>query len=142
MLDHFEAGMPDLAGRHAWTPPPDAVLDYLLREALSGGLPVYVGAVPLARLRRFRDDFRPERTLRGRRVVQAIFEQWRADSAPRLWVYPRGDVFMVSDDYLTLAAAERGQDAVPCWILGRGKDLPGARGPLDPHAVRRLLGVH
>ena len=64
MLDHFEAGV-SVTGPRVWTPPPDAVLHYLLREALSGGLPVYVGAVPLARLRRFRDDFRPERTLEG-----------------------------------------------------------------------------
>ena len=48
MLDHFEAGV-SVTGPRVWTPPPDAVLDYLLREALSGGLPVYVGAVPLAR---------------------------------------------------------------------------------------------
>jgi hypothetical protein len=142
MLKEPEGGNAAAAG---WNPPRDAVLDYLLREALSGGVPVYLAAVPLARLRRFSDDFRPERTPDGGRVVQAIFEQWHADTPPRMWVYRRGDVFMVSDDYFTLAAAERGQpDLVPCWILGpvSEADLQDLRGPVQPHALRKLLGVH
>ena len=120
------------------TPPRDAVLDYLLREALAGALPVYAGAVPVARLRRFREDFRPERTFGGERVVRAIFAQWGADAAPRLWVYPRGDVFMVSDDYLALAAAERGTaELVPCWILGpvRPAEMETLRGPVGPRCL-------
>lgn len=137
------------AGESEWandlTPPRDAVLGYLLREALAGALPVFVGAVPLARLRRFRDDFRPERTPRGERLVEAIFAQWRADAAPRLWVYPRGDVFMVSDDYLTLAAVERGpSDLVPCWILGpvSPADIEHVRGPVGPRCLRQMVGIH
>jgi hypothetical protein len=127
----------DDAGDGDWTPPRDAVLAYLLLEALAGELPVYVGAVPLGRLRRFRDDFRPERTTDGERLVRAIFEQLRADALPRLWVYPRGDVFMVSDDYLTLAAAERGGDLVPCWILGPvpPAHLKHLRGPIAPRCL-------
>ena len=105
---------------------------------------MFLGAVPLARLRRFRDDFRPERSPDGRRVVRALSEQWRADGPPRLWVYPQGDVFMVSDDYLALAALERGwAEVVPCWILGAVSDgdLGCLRGPVDPRGLRRM-GVH
>jgi hypothetical protein len=139
MSDESDCGSDDL------TPPRDAVLSYLLREALAGALPVFVGAVPLDRLRRFRDDFRPERTPGGERVVRAIFAQWRSDAAPRLWVYPRGDVFMVSDDYLTLAAAERAaSDLVPCWILGPvpPAEIEHLRGPVEPRCLWHMVGIH
>ena len=60
-----------------------------------------------------------------------------------MWVYPQGELFMVSDDYLALAAAERGQpEVVPCWILGPESDLMDLHGPVEPRSLRRMLGVH
>jgi hypothetical protein len=61
-----------------------------------------------------------------------------------MWVYPKGDIFIVSDDYFTLAAAERGQpDLVPCWVLGkitRG-NAEQVQGAIGQDVIRRMLGL-
>jgi hypothetical protein len=120
------------------------VFQYLLQEALYGKLPVYFAAVKLARIRRFDPVFRPEKTRDGPEVVSQIMDQWRAGNFGRMWVYPKGKLFIVSDDYFTLAAAEKGQpDFVPCWVLGP-VDAEGAadiQGPIKQDSLRKMMGV-
>lgn len=128
-----------------WEPPVDPVYQYLLQEALFGWVPVYYAAIPLSRLRRFVPSFRPETTKNGEAVVAAIMERWRAGEFARMWVYPKGDLFIVSDDYFTLAAAEHGQpDLCPCWVLDEIKNDGKAeqvQGPISQVRVREMLGL-
>ncbi len=59
-----------------------------------------------------------------------------------MWVYPKGDLFVVADDYFALAAAERGQpDFVPCWVLGEIKNgkAEQVQGPIEKASVRKML---
>lgn len=126
-----------------WTPPIDPVFQYLLQEALFGNLPVYFAAVPLGRVLRFEPTFRPEGGPNGEMIVAAIMQNCREGQFKQLWVYPKGDTFIASDDYFTLAAAERGQpDFVPCWVLGipspaAAKDV---QGPIEQKALRKMFG--
>ena len=105
---------------------------------------VYFAAIPLTRIVRFAPTFRPENTKGGDAVVQSIMQQWQAGEFSKMWVYPRGDQFVVADDYFTLAAAERGQpDLVPCWVLGtiQNKSAEQVQGPIDQGAVAKILGM-
>src|SRR5665213_2755357 len=113
----------ELKANPDWQPPDDLVFQYLLQEAATGGVPVYFAAVPLASLVRFAPTFAPEKTEDGEAPVLQIMQQWREGKTTNMWVYPRGDMFVVADDYFTLAAAERGKpDFVPCWVLGEVKN--------------------
>jgi hypothetical protein len=127
-----------------WKPPHDPVFEYLLQEALFGALDVHFAGVRLPRVRRFASDFRPERTRGGDQVVAQIMAQWRAGNMSKLWVYPKGDLFIASDDYFTLAAAEAGQpDWLPCWVLGpfRRDHVRDVQGPIDRASLREMFGV-
>jgi hypothetical protein len=125
----------------AWEPPTDLVFQYLLQEAALGWVPVYFAAIPLSRLRRFVPSFRPEMSNDGEAVVAAIMGRWRAGEFAYMWVYPKGDLFIVADDYFTLAAAEQGQpDFVPCWVLGGIKNgkAEHVQGPIEKTYVRKM----
>ena len=127
-----------------WKPPGDPVFQYLMEQALFGAVPVYYAAIPFARLKRFAPTFRPENTEHGREVVAAIMARWRAGDMAKMWVYPKGQLFIVSDDYFTLAAAEKGQpEYLPCWVLGAvpngaAKDV---QGPMDQKPLREMFGL-
>lgn len=135
----------DLKIKPDWQPPTDPVFQYLLQEAALGWVPVYFAAIPLSRLRRFVPTFRPEKTKEGDAVVVAIMKRWRAGNFVHMWVYAKGDLFIVSDDYFTLAAAERGQpDLCPCWVMGEIRNDGKAKqvqGPIDKTSVRRMQGL-
>lgn len=127
----------------AWQPPDDPVFAYLMQEALYGALPVWFAAVPLPRVRRFDPTFRPENTEHGPDVVAQIMAKWRAGEFAKLWIYPKGDLFIASDDYFTLAAAEKGQpDYLPCWILGPfdTKTVKDPKGPVSQTALQNMFG--
>lgn len=128
----------------AWEPPADPVFQYLVQQGLFGTLNIWYAAISPARLVRFDPVFRPERTPEGEAVVADIMARWRAGDVARMCVYPKGDTFIVADDYFTLAAIEQGQpDRVPCWVLGEpGPDAAhNIQGPLDQLKMRRLFGV-
>jgi len=127
-----------------WQPPPDPVFQYLLDEAVRGWVPVYFAAVPLVRLKRAAPTFHPENTPGGPDVVTQIMQRWRSGDFRNLWVYPKDDVFVVSDDYFTLAAAEIGTpDFMPCWVLGKitKGNAEQVQGPIPQDTVRDLLGL-
>lgn len=127
-----------------WKPPSDPVFRHLLEEATSGAIPVYFAAIPPARILRYQAAFRPELTKDGDKVVRAIMDEWRQGGFLPIWVYPKGDLFVASDDYFTLAAAERGEpDFLPCWVLGRPSDTiaKDVQGPITPEGVRKMLGL-
>ncbi|NUQ45060.1 MAG: hypothetical protein HUU22_03390 [Phycisphaerae bacterium] len=115
-----------------------------MHGALTGEVPVYFAAVPLSLLRPFSPDYDVERHPVGRAAVEALMQECAAGRYARAWVYERDNAFIVADDYVILAAARRGQpDYVPCWVLGRpiSADVVDVQGPIDPHSVRRLLGL-
>ena len=127
----------------AFEPPHDEVLAYLCERAAVGGVPVFFASVPLGKVRPFSETFHPENHPKGRDIVEAIMANWRAGRFSYFWVYERGDSFIVSDDYFSLAAARRGQpDCLPCWILGQPVgDLADLQGPLVVADVRKALGL-
>jgi len=125
-------------------PPDDPVYQYLLEEAVTGRVPIYFAAVPLALITPFAPDFHPEKSPEGEHIVQAVMTEWRAGNFRNLWVYPHEDHFIMADDYFTYVAALKGQpDFVPCWVLGYPA-LPGVKqvqGPIKVEDVRRLLDL-
>lgn len=127
-----------------WVPPSDQVFQYLMREAALGSVPVYYAEIPLTRLKRFAPTFHPEKTKDGEKVVTAIMADWRAGQFARMWVYPKGELFIVSDDYFTLAAGESGDpDYMPCWVLGMAPKgaAKNVQGPIDQKEIRKMLGL-
>jgi hypothetical protein len=127
-----------------WEPPNDPVFTHLLEEAVLGSVPVYFAALPTTSVVRFQPTFHPEHAKNGDAVVNAIMDEWRRGNFRPIWVYPKGNLFIASDDYFTLAATERGKpDFVPCWVLGLpsktiAKDI---KGPIAPKDVRKMLAL-
>jgi len=128
----------------ALVPPTDLIFNYLLEEAVTGRVPVYFAAIPLTMVWPFAPDFQVENHPIGKQMVDALFAEGCKGNLQRMWVYPRDQHFVASDDYATLAAARRGDpDFVPCWVLGNPHLLgvEQIQGPIRLEDVRRLLGI-
>jgi len=129
--------LPGLVPRH------DQEFDYLLQRALGGLVPVYFAAVPRTLIRPFDTEYDPAKHPVGAMAIEQTTAEWRAGTFHHVWVYPSGDAYVLSDDYIPWAAATRGQpDFLPCWVLGY-PSVPGAvdvQGPIAPSGVRKLLG--
>lgn len=125
-------------------PPDDPAFAYLLDETIAGRVPVYFAAVPLGLIRPFAPDFHPENYPIGRELVEAIIADWREGHFQYMWIYPKENHFVMSDDYLIFASAVQGQpDFMPCLVLGDPR-LPGVKdiqGPIRHEDVRQLLGL-
>ena len=132
---HF---LPDLTPKH------DERFSALLDGAVSGDVPVYLAAVPLAICVPFDLDYRPDLHPVGKQAISQMIDDWSKGQFQNLFVYQRGKRFVVSDDYIQLFAALRGQpDYVPCWVLGKpDSDLVrDVQGPIAPNDVPKLLGI-
>ena len=132
---HF---LPDLTPKH------DEQLVLLLQGALSGDVPVYFAAVPLALCVPFDLDCRPDLRPVGAMAITQVTEAWSKGQFENLFVYQRGKWFVVSDDYIPLFAALKGlPDYVPCWVLGKpeGDLVRDVQGPIASKDVPRLLGI-
>ncbi len=130
--------LPDLTPKH------DEQLSTPLMRALSGEVPIYFAAVPLALCIPFDVDYRPDRHPVGAVAIDQTAEAWRKGQFQNLVVYQRGVWFIVSDDYIPLFAALGGlPDYVPCWILGKPESelLRDVQGPVAVRDVPRLLGL-
>jgi hypothetical protein len=108
----------------------------LADQALVGDLPVYFAAIPLSLIRPFDAAYDPAAHPVGEAAIRQVMAEWTAGSFTPAWVYPATGAYVVSDDYIVLDAARRGQpDFLPCWVLGE----PTVPGPVDvqgPIAVR------
>jgi len=132
---HFH---PDLTPKH------DELLTRLMEDALVGDVPVYFAAVPLSLCIPFDPDYRPDLHPVGAKVIEAVSAAWRQGKFNRLIVYSRGIWFVVSDDYIPLFAALRGQpDYIPCWVLGepKGDLVKDVQGPIEQGEVAKALGI-
>lgn len=92
-----------------------------------------------------RPSFRPDMSKNGDVIVAAIMKRWREGDFVRIWFYPKGDLFIVSDDDFTLAAAERGRtDFCPCWVLGEIKNdekVEQVQGPISQVGLHKIQGL-
>ena len=125
------------------TPPKDPVLTYLFSKAAEGHLPVYFAAIFLSLVRPFSTEYDPRRHPIGRQAVDAMKRDWLAGNFSKLWVYPDGSTYVMSDDYITFYAAQEDQpDFLPCFILGGTEDsrIKDLQGPIQVSDVRKSLG--
>jgi len=79
----------------------------------------------------------------GRQAVDAMKRNWLTGNFSKLWVYPDGSNYAMSDDYITFYAAKEGQpDFLPCFILGETEDsrVEPLQGPIQVSDVRKALG--
>ena len=97
------------------TPKHDERFSALLEGAVSGEVPVYFAAVPLALCVPFDLDYRPDLHQVRAMAITEMTEDWSKGQFQNLVVYQRGKWFVVSDDYITLFAALTGlPDYIPC----------------------------
>jgi hypothetical protein len=130
---HF---LPDLTPKH------DERFSALLEGAVSGNVPIYFAAVPLAICVPFDLDYRPDLQPVGKEAITHTIDAWKHGQFHHLFVYQRGKWFVVSDDYISLFAALQGQpDYVPCWVFGKpDSDLVrDVQGPLASEDVLKML---
>ena len=124
------------------TPPHDAVLTRLLESALKGDVPVYFAAIPLRLIKPFADFYDPRRHPVGRQAIAMIQERWRNQQFTNMLVYPRDDVFVMSDNYIAYYACLEGKpDYVACWIVGHctSPDACDVQGPIRKEDLRKVL---
>jgi hypothetical protein len=130
--------LPDLTPKH------DQRFSTLLQGAVSGDVPVYFAAVPLALCVPFDLDYRPDLHPVGVKAINQMTEKWNKGQFQNMFVYQRGKWFVVSDDYIVLFAALPGlPDYVPCWVLGKPESnlVRDVQGPIPSSDVTRLLGL-
>ena len=136
----------DLSPDQPFAPPADAVFQHLLSEAaVNGSVSVYGVVLSPARLVPFDPTFKPEQfSAEGPSIIAAILARWDAGHPPQPWVYPRGNTFVVSDDYFSLAAIRKAAvDSIACQCLGEPKpeNVYSATGPLTIEWVRQALNI-
>lgn len=124
-------------------PPRDEVFTYLLGQALCGQVEIFFAAVPMSLIEPFDRNYDPAEDERMKKAIHIVFKNWSSGGVLPVWLYPRDDKYILSDDYVTFAAAQKGQpDYLPAYILG-GTPLPGTEDvskPFSRDEVRRILG--
>ena len=143
MMGKQTVNLRDLKANEEFAPKPDPVFNHLLFEAMKGRLPVHFAVIAFQRLKRFDTTHRPELTVSGKQFVAQIIAMWQEGQPWPMWVYPSGDEFIASDDYLTFAACEQGRiDYVPCYVLGTpdGEGVTDLHGPLTVEQINKSLG--
>ena len=123
-----------IAVDNQFKPPSDVTFDTLFSLAIQGDLDVYFGAVPLALIMPFSDTFKFVQTPSGRQIIDSIVLEARRGNFAKIWIYEKGDLFVMSDDYAAYEACLLGQpDYVPCWVLGKPRNplVKDVQGPVD-----------
>lgn len=130
-------------GMHGFAPRRDPVFDYLMARAWTGRLPVHRAKIPLDLIIPFDVSYHPQDLPIGKMVLARVVEDWNRGKAPAVPVYPQGERFVLSDDYVYYEAARIAAQAyLPCLVLGEAGVLGVAdiRGPLSLGEVKRALG--
>lgn len=125
-------------------PPHDAVLMYLLEQAVGGQVQVYSATIPLDLIDPFDPSYNPSEHPAGRAAIEEVRNGMLEGHLQRAWVYPRGSRFVLSDDYMIWrAATAAGLQGLPCWTLGDPSAIvaKSVRGPLEVRHVAQLLGL-
>lgn len=122
-------------------PKSDETLLRLIQDAVKGKVPVYLAIVPLSRCGPFDADYGPHVRPAIAALTNARTQQVTEQPIPML-VYPKGQWFMVSDDYPTLFAYMRNlPEQVPCVVLGKpeGEGVEIVKGPLTPEEAKTAI---
>jgi hypothetical protein len=127
-----------------FAPPYDPVFSYLYSRVVIGAIPLYQANIPLALIRPFADDFRPDATPDGRKFIHLLGAKFETGNIYLpLWVYPAGDSFVLSDDHLPFCMLkERGIVSYWCEVMGdfAHAAVTQVRGPAPLDYVRKLMG--
>jgi len=133
----------------ATAPKTDETLIRLIQEACEGKVPVYLAVIPLTRCVPFDLNYSPEvhptiaalTEARAQQIADMTARDGGAP-APSLLVYPRGQWFVVSDDYPTLFAYRRSEwTYVAAVVLGEpeGEGVEIVRGPLSAEEAKAAI---
>lgn len=117
-----------------YVPPQDPVFNALFGLAMQGDLLVYFAAIPLELIRPYEPEFNFLVLPDGEAILAAIMDKAQQGCFPRLWVYEKDNMFVMSDDYPQYLVCLQGQpDYVPCWVLGHPKNTAAkdVQGPVD-----------
>ncbi len=102
---------------------------------------VYFAAVPLHLIKPFSNSFKFATIPNGQEIIESIIDKASRGSFTKMWVYEKGNLFIMSDDYPTYEACLLGRpDYVPCWTFGRPRNplVKDVQGPVD---ARQILGL-
>ena len=122
----------------------DEVFMNLLGRAVAGDLPVYFAIIPRSLLRPFDATCNVAAHPAGEAALKNVMSDLIASEYHFAWVYPHRGAYVLSNDYVIWAAAERGKvEYLPCWVLGfpAVQGAVGVSGPLKPSVVRLILDV-
>lgn len=134
MAEPIRMSPKDLNEDNQFKPPHDAIFDTLFSLAIQDDLKVYFAAIPIGLIKPFSDEFKIATIANGQQLIDSIISEAARGSFRYVWVYEKGDVFVMSDDYLIYEAFLQGQsDYVPCWILGKPRNplVTQLQGPID-----------
>lgn len=125
-------------------PKTDEIFLYLMERSLEGAIPVYFANIPIPLVQKFDQGFRPEYHDVGQAAIEQVMSDWEEGFVNYVWVYPRSNRYIQSDDYITFAAALRGEaDYLPCMVMGP-LTVPGAisvHGPLNVDDIKKSLDL-
>ena len=123
-------------------PRTDDIFMSLLGRAVAGEVPVYFAIVPRTLVRPFDTTCNVAAHPAGEAAIKKLMSDLIASEYHYAWVYPHGSGYVLSNDYVIWAAAERGNvDWLPCWVLGfpAVQGAVGVSGPVEPSVVRLIL---
>ena len=127
-------------------PPDDRLFQDLLHRAVRGEIPVYgvVLDIQEVEIKRRHEDFRPENSEVGEKIVRSMWEAWQNDQCPQPWLYVWDGEYTIADDYFWLALVERGTPrTVAAQVLGEplAVGLIERVGPLSIGTIEKMLGI-
>jgi len=117
----------------------------LLQSAIGGKVSIYFAQVPFRLIRPFDESFLPQLLhADGQRGIQFMTELIKQGNGPAVWVYPKGGMFILSDDYHLYEASRVAKaEFVPCLVMGKAAahGVERIEGPLSQEEILDALGV-
>ena len=123
-------------------PRTDDIFMYLLGRAAAGAVPVYFAIIPRSLVRPFDTTCNVAAHPAGEAAIKQVMSDFLGSEYHYTWVYPHEGAYVLSNDYIIWAAAERGRvEYLPCWVLGfpTVQGAVGVSGPAEPSVVRLIL---
>src|SRR5690348_10267790 len=88
-------------------------------RAVAGEVPVYFAIVPRSLVRPFDTTCNVAAHPAGEAAIKSVMSDLKESEYHYSWVYPHEGAYVLSNDYVIWAAAERGKvEYLPCWVLG------------------------
>ena len=127
---------------YSLVPRTDDIFVNLLGRAVTGEVPVYFAIIPRPLVRPFDTTCNVAAHPAGEAAIKNAMSDLIASEYHFAWVYPHRGAYVLSNDYVIWAAAERGNvEFLPCWVLGfpAVQGAVGVSGPVEPSVVRLIL---